>query len=60
MSNDYWIPPTKRELVIWIQRQYWNAGQTCAGIEQFPKKRLLAIYFELIRRIKKPELAEQL
>ena len=60
MSNDYWIPPTKRELVIWIQRQYWNAGQTCAGIEQFPKKRLLAIYFELIRRIKKPELVEQL
>ena len=58
--SDYWIPPTKRELVIWIQKQYWNAGQTCMGIERFPKKRLMAIYFELIRRIKKPELVEQL
>ena len=57
---DYFVPRTKRELVIWIQRQYWNAGQTMAGLERYPKKRLMAIYFELIRRIKKPELVEQL
>ena len=57
---DYYVPPTKRELVIWIQKQYWNAGQTVAGLERYPKKRLMAIYFELIRRIKEPELAEKL
>ena len=56
---DYYVPRTKRELVIWIQKQYWNAGQTCSGIEKFPKKRLFAIYYDLIRRIKEPELVEQ-
>ena len=54
MSNDYWIPPTKRELVIWIQRQYWNAGQCTSGLDRKPTKQLWAIYYELIRRIKEP------
>ena len=56
--NEYYVPSTKQELVTWIKRQYWANGQTCSGIEKFPKKRLYAIYY-LIRRIKKPELVEQ-
>ena len=52
--GSYYVPSNKRELIIWIQQRYWNAGQTAAGLERYPKKRLLAIYYELIRRIKEP------
>lgn len=60
MSNDYWIPPTKRELLIFIKQRYFNMGQCVVGLDTKPKKQLYAIYYELIRRIKKPELAEKL
>ena len=55
----YYVPRTKHELLIWIRQRYFNAGQTAAGLERYPKKRLLAVYYELISRVKEPELVEQ-
>ena len=59
MYGQYYIPPTKRELLIFIKQRYFNMGQCVAGLDTKPKKQLYAIYYELIRRIKKPELVEQ-
>ena len=56
----YWIPPTKRELLIWIKRQYWNAGQCVQGLDKYPKKRLMAIYYSLIAKVKVGDYAQSL
>ena len=57
--GEYYVPPNKRELIIWIKQRYFAIGQTVSGLERLPKKQLYSIYYELIRRIKKPELVEQ-
>jgi hypothetical protein len=59
--NEYYVPSTKQELVTWIKSRYFSQGQTCSGIEHFPKKRLYAIFYELMSRVKEPqqELVEQ-
>jgi len=52
--GNYWIPPTKKALLIWIKQRYFGMGQTVAGLERLPKKNLYAIYYQLIKNIKEP------
>jgi hypothetical protein len=51
---EYYVPPNKRELIIWIKQRYFAIGQCVAGLERLPKKNLYAIYYQLIKNIKEP------
>ena len=48
MYGQYYIPPTKRELLIFIKQRYFNMGQCVAGLERLSKKQLLAIFYRLL------------
>ena len=49
--GEYYVPPNKKELIIWIKQRYFAIGQCVAGLERLPKKQLFAIFFQMRKRI---------
>lgn len=43
----YYVPKTKRELVIWLSRRYPYAGYSFKSLD---KRTLYAIYYNAIRK----------
>ena len=54
--SEYYIPKSKKELIIWIKQRYFSQGQCVAGLDRLPVKRLYAIYYKLIEQVKEGSL----
>jgi len=53
---DYYIPKTKKELLIWIRQRYFSQGQCVHGLDKLPIKRLYAIFYRLLEQVKEGSL----
>ena len=47
---EFYLPPNKKELIIWIKQRYF-ASQCVAGLERLSKKQLFAIFFKMRKEI---------
>lgn len=47
---DYYVPSTKKELIMLIKRSYWGGGLTINGLEAKNKKQLYAIFHNIRRK----------
>ena len=56
MHGDYYIPHTKKELLIWIRQRYFSQGQCVAGLERLTVKQLYAIFYRLLEQVKEGSL----
>ncbi len=47
---DYYVPSTKKELIMLIKRGYWSRGVSVNNLQDKTKKQLYAIFHNLRRR----------